>query len=101
MKCTSALYDVDKRLGCVYQRCSTIDTKDHSAIREEEPNNRTELNADEWFGVKPFSAFRGIMHVVQAIMGLFRCVHRCRGRIIAFKINRFFTDDLLKVGSAK
>lgn len=49
-----------------------MDEMDYSAVEGEQLNNKTELTVKERFGVKPFSAFHGVVDVRGSTMEFFR-----------------------------
>lgn len=98
---TQVLDDVDDELGCVCLRWSTTNEQDHSAVINEELNNKMDLTVTVWFVEEPFTAISGVAHV-----GPGSCwIPLVRGRLTwpypCFYINLFFSDDLLQLGIAQ
>lgn len=70
MKCALALDEVHKGLGCMFLRWSATDDDTHSTIGEQRMNNSTGQNVFEGLGVDPFSAVRGVVHLVRGNFGI-------------------------------
>lgn len=59
----------------------------------------TELHLGAWYGMEPFSAICGEMHVVRGNYGTPPLGRYLPWPYYYFHINRFHVDDLLKEGS--
>lgn len=78
-----------------------MDKKHHSVIGREKLNNKTELTVEAWFGVKPFSGFRGLAHIERDKHGLPLLRRPLRWSCHHLYINGFYRDDSKKLGSTQ
>lgn len=65
MESKTALDEADEKQGYVCLRWVATHEGDHSAVGDEELNNRMELDVAECFGVGPFNETGGIVQIVR------------------------------------
>lgn len=73
----------------------------HSAVVGEKLYTGTELNVGEWFEVEPFSAIRGLLHIMRYNYEFTSLSRALPWPYLRFHIERFHRGDSLKLGSTQ
>lgn len=94
MECTLALVEVDSKLSCAFVMWSSTNEEDNTTVGVEGLTTRTELNRAACIGVEPFSAIRGMSHLVWDGHRISPLSKTLRWPYHGFYVNILYRDDL-------